>query len=341
MLRFLNPSGAVGLELDTDTIRVLELRSKGKSVYPAVVEQISIPAEAVVEGTINDVDAVTDALINLWAKARISKREVVLGLSNQGIIMRSAFFPKRVEKKLAQVIRFQAEDLFPIPIAELVVDYSVIGDTGNGGDQIEVLLVGAKRDMLEKCLQALAGAGLTPEIIDTSFLALTRLLNHRHLTETLVVVDIANGNCTLLLVENGKPRFARFIQHSLKSYTGEMHLALEALDQAAVATDEPEMSDNNLSNNRYSVLIGEIRNSVGYYVARHDEINVNSLLLSGRGARLPGLKEYKEQHLNVPVTKIEPPAKLVLSHSTSLLYGPDEWLDFAVCTGLAMRGLGG
>ena len=117
-----SPSKAVGLEMDTGVLRVVEMKGTARTASISAAAQIEIPAHAVVEGVVVDVDAVADALGQLWSRARIKNRNVVLGISNQGVLMRLANLPRVPTKKLSQVLAFQAGEYFPIPLDQLVFD---------------------------------------------------------------------------------------------------------------------------------------------------------------------------------------------------------------------------
>lgn len=337
------PSAAVGLELDTGVIRAVEVSGTLRSTALVKAEQIEIPKEAIVEGVVEDINVVADALNKLWAKARISNREVVLGVSNQGVLMRLANFPKMPGDKLAKMLRYQAGEYFPISLSELVLDYAVVGEVqGETGPQLEVLLVAARQDMLGQYLQTLSTASLTPKVVDASPLALMRTLPETRLSGTVILVDISNGMSTLLLVVAGVPRFVRMIPNALQSLAGKnvspVPDVFETEQQAAI-TLEDEGEPGDLSSRWGMVLANEIRSSIGYYIAQRDAITVDCLVLSGRGARADGMPEFLQSELGVPVEIINPLAGFKGPVQVRNIDWGKEGPDFAVSIGLALRGL--
>lgn len=217
-----NKKGAVGLQLETGVIRAVELTGTLRSAALVKADQIEIPEEAIVEGVIEDVEAVAEALKELWARSRISSREVVLGVSNQGVLMRLADLPKIELSKLDKMLRFQAGDYFPIPITEMVLDFAVVGEKqGETGPQLEVLMVAVRRDMLDKSLQAITSATLVPRVVDASPLALMRTVPENRLAGTTIFADISNGITSLMLVTGGIPRFVRIIPTNLQVASGQ------------------------------------------------------------------------------------------------------------------------
>ncbi len=325
---FFKSNSAVGIEIDTGTVRALELKGTVHSASVSAAGQVEIPIDAVDEGVVMDVDAVGEALKQLWGKESFSAKDVVLGVCNPGVIMRKANFPKAVEKKLGQVIRFQAGDFFPISLSEMVLDYSLLGEIDQEkGPELEVLLVAARRDTLEQNLAALAIAGLEPKIVDYSPLALLTVVPESSRSGTTVLVDINQGFTTLLLAHQGIPRFSRVIPYSFSSLVESgQPLAdeKEALQEIATAVDDHiNITGESFSGTWGTSFTGAIRSSINYYLSQQRGTHVDLILLSGRGALVDGLPELLQSELEVPVESINAGK------------GP----DFAVCHGLALRGL--
>jgi type IV pilus assembly protein PilM len=343
-LGFFKPAGAVGLELDTGVVRVAEIKGTMRSFSLTALEEITIPEHAVSEGVVMEVTPVAEALDELWSKARIKKREVVLGISNQGVLMRLARFPKVPEKKLARALRFHAGEYFPIPLSQLVLDHSVISEyNGENGPELEVLLVAARRDFLDKSIQALTEASLKPVIIDASPLALMRTLPEDQLDASAALVDISNGLTALLLIAGGFPRFARVVPLSLQAYAREQRYPMDTVLEQAMSqvASTAESNDNagNAQDDWAAALAGEIRSSISYYLAQPNAAPPDKLVLSGRGARFAGLPELLEAALDLPVEIINPLARIKGQGGANNIRPEREYPDFAVSIGLALRGL--
>ena len=341
-------AGGVGLELDTGIIRAVELRGTARNALPLAAGQVEIPVEAVVEGVVTDGGAVSEALSRLWEIAGIGTREVVLGVANQGVLMRMATFPKILEKKLSQTLQYQAADYFPLPMEQMVLDFSVTGETtGQSGPVLEVLLIAARRDMLEKNIGAVVEAGLEPKVVDASALALTRMLSGVYLSRTVLLADISNGLTTLVLASGGVPRFSRVLSHSLQLFAREINLTLagaletEMLVAASAADDVPQTrpGGGGIPGQWGIVLANEIRSSIGYYQTQPGADAVESVLLSGRGSRIAGLAAMLQEMLELPVELLATGNRVGGVKKLRGIAAEQDIQDFALCTGLALRGL--
>ena len=346
-MRIFKPASAVGLEIDTGTIRAVELRGTLRSAALVTAGQIDLPNQAVVDGIVVDVQTVAQALKDLWEKLNISSREVVLGIINHGVFMRYTTFPKIPDKKLAQALRFQAGEYFPIDNTQLVFDYALLGeDKEEKNSQLKVLMVGVRQDLLDISLRTLAAANLQPKVVDVSYLALLRTLNKGQLSDSIVLVDLTNGLTSIQLINKGIPYFARVISHSLQTYAREVNLPLtdqgltsRALVAATRDTDSERYSYN-LAEDWSTTLANEIRSSVSYYLAQANAGSVETVILSGRGALIPGLGAHLQEKLGVNVEVLDPLKNLQESLPIDRLGFPEIDAAFASCLGLALRGLG-
>jgi type IV pilus assembly protein PilM len=331
-------SGVVGLEIDNGIIRAVEMKKKpGKPILVAA-GQVVIPDTAVVDGIVNDREAVAAALDRLWSEARFGTRNVVLGMFNQSVLMRLIEFPKVPKDKLAQALTLQVGDYFPIPLSQMVMDYAVVGETKKEEESMyEVLLVATKKEQLYMNLDALNRSRLTPLAIDPSPLSLMRTLAKEKLTGTTVVVDIANGLSTILLVMEGMPRFARVMPSSLRQYTKEMAGTFGMSEQEAAVSRERTTGEGVFSKWGQNVA-NDIRSSISYFMKQENFSDVDRVILSGKGAKVVGLVDMLSEELSVSVEMIDPWTHVNVKDMSGLdckLEGP----NFATCVGLALRGL--
>ncbi len=326
----LRKSTAVGLEMDSGVIRAVQLKQKGKGFALTGVGRVDIPDGVVSGGVVEDVEAAADALRRLWTSGHFSRRDVVLGVSNQGLMMRTVTFPKVPEEKLGQALRLQAGDYFPIAVSELVMDFSVLRETDNG--ELEVLLVGVRKEHLQCSLDALAESGLTPRVVDAAPLALMRAVPDSEIDGTVMLVDISNGLSTLLVVSEGVPVFARSLPVTLRSYAEDRGIALEDL---FAAEDEGDLG---ILRSWSATVSTEVNSSIDYFMSQNGGDGIDALVMGGRGSRVPGLKDMLEDELETDVHLLQPLEGIALPRTTAVDL-ESEGPDFSVSTGLALRGL--
>ena len=331
---------AVGLEIDSGKARAVELTGNRNAYKLAGLGSAALPQEAVKEGMIQQPRIVGGSLKELWSGAGLKERKVILGISNQGVLVRHITVPKVPADKLANMIRFQAQDHLPIPLEGVVLDYLVLGESVEKEaetEQLEVLLVGARRDMLDKFLEALEVADLEPLDIDVSSMAQISLLPPRALQMTVAMVNVANGLSSIVISAYGKPRLARLGMVKIIDLAESLNCTLEEVLEPHVlrqdgAADKLRQWGSNLA--------GEIRSSLTYFQDQHSEYRVEGVLLSGRGALFGGLTAKLEEYLALPV-RLFNPLEVFSPSRRRLLESDIEAAEYAISAGLALRGLGG
>jgi type IV pilus assembly protein PilM len=167
----------VGLDLEAGSIAATEVRVNGSPTV-AGYGVAALPTGVFHEGEVTDADALADALKAMFGERKLS-RDVRLGIANQRVAVRTLFLPQiESSDELAAAIRFQAQDEIPMPLEQAVLDWEVIGHrvAENGERRIEVVVVAARRDMLNTHLEALNKAGLRPVGIDLSAFGMIRAL---------------------------------------------------------------------------------------------------------------------------------------------------------------------
>jgi type IV pilus assembly protein PilM len=173
-LRKNSSGGAVGLDIDGRYLAAAQVES-GRVVRGATSD---LPAGLVADGEVVNRDGLADALKTFVSEAGLPK-SVRLGVSNQQIVVRQLDLPKiDNESERAAAVRFQAAEAIAMPLDEAVLDHQVAGytDSPDGSPRMQVVLVAARRSMIEAVLEAAKQAGLKPEGIDLDAFALVRTL---------------------------------------------------------------------------------------------------------------------------------------------------------------------
>jgi len=175
----------VGLEIEAGSIAAAEVSSNGQ-VAVTRFGDLALSSGVFRDGEVHDADALSEALKELFGKAKLSK-SVRLGLASQRVAVRVLRLPAIDEQKeLQTAIRFQAQDLIPMPLDQAVLDWQVVGHTpGESGERmLDVVVVAARREAVRGLIAALRQAGLRPMGVDLSAFGMIRAL--------------ANGNHSLV-----------------------------------------------------------------------------------------------------------------------------------------------
>lgn len=224
------PGSVVGLDIQPGQAVAARVRidqpsrGAGGRIHVEEAAGLPLPPEIVRDGEVVDVETLSAALRELFGRAKLGKR-VRIGVANQRIVLRRLELPPISDpKELATAVRFQAQDEIPMPLDSVVLDFHALGvvDTANGPRQ-QVVLVAARRDMVDRLLRAARGAGLRPEGVDLSAFAMIRALRPANAPADERVLYLAVGGLTNLAIAEGQTcQFTRVIGGGLEQMVVEV-----------------------------------------------------------------------------------------------------------------------
>jgi type IV pilus assembly protein PilM len=303
-LRNSSNGGPVGLDIDGDFIAAVVL--SGARVSSAA--SADLPPGTMSEGEVRDVSGLSDALKDFFKRHSLP-RAVRLGVANQQIVVRQIELPPiETESERDAAVRFQAAEAIAMPLDEAVLDYQVVGtsDASDGGARMQVVIVAARRSMIEQLVSAVRSAGLKPEGIDLNAFALVRALrNGSDPPESARVLCHLGGVTNLAIAVGDSCVFTRTLATDWKG---------EEADAAAGA------------------LANEIRLSIDYYMAQPGARPAGQVVLSGPGAAREGLAERLEGTLTLPLAVADPLGAM----EAPTLPNDEQPLRHTVAAGLAL-----
>lgn len=307
----------IGLDIGTSSVRAAEVSFRGSTPQLLHFGQLALPAGAVVDGEVVDSAAVTAALIELWRGAGFSHRTVALGVANPRVVIRQAEIPwYSSHAELRKALPLVVGDQVPIDAATAVMDFAPLEEirASDGSRSLSGLLVAAVEEMVSKTMDAVIAAGLKPEVVDLSSFAVLRsaawgpglgLASHPE-----AVVDIGSDLTSIVVHEDGTPRFVRILLHGGRSITSalmaDLGLSLVEAEQVkrevGLVGDGPaDAAARRIISRVAGDLVDEIRGSLDYFVASSSHGMVTRVVVSGGTARLAGLVELMRERLRLTV----------------------------------------
>jgi type IV pilus assembly protein PilM len=319
-LRKNSDGGSVGLDIDGRFVAAARVQD-GRLASVASAE---LPVGALADGEVADRAALTAALKE-FAAANKLPRHVRLGVSNQQIVVRVLDLPRIDDaSERDAALRFQAAEAIAMPLEEAVLDHQIAGyaNRGDGGERMQVVVVAARRSMIEEYLGAASDAGLKADGIDLDAFALVRMLATTDATPQSAVGDDAGTPDGEL---DSSPRAARVFCHLGGVSNLAIALGSSCFFTRALATH----SDDEAAGSR---LADEIRMSIDYYMAQPGALPVGDVVISGEGARDRELVGDLEAQLGMPIAESRPLGAL----DAAVVADGDDPHRYTVAAGLAL-----
>src|SRR2546427_438445 len=210
------PKRFVGLDIGSHAIKAVELAGAGGKYRVVHAGFAETPPGAVKEGAVVEPQGLGLAIRQVIAKAGIKPGRVVSAIGGQAVIVRELKLPPMAEDELKQAARFEAERYIPYGVREVNMDFDVIGETTEDNQRkIVVLLVAARRDIVDKHVQALESGGVEPFVLDVESFAVIRALDTQGRTggngAATVFVDLGGATTDIVITEGGQLPLARNI----------------------------------------------------------------------------------------------------------------------------------
>jgi type IV pilus assembly protein PilM len=327
---------AIGLDVGTYAIKMVEVTFSGSSV--------SVTNAGYQE--VASAEARPNALRKLVADKGLRGHDVVSSVAGRSVIVRYVNLRKMNQMELQNAIRFEADKYIPFSIDEVVLDCQPIEGAENvGADEMKVLLVAVKRNLIEEHVSLLRSAGVNPVIIDVDGFALgnAHLLASRNTgsKDVRALIDIGASKTNINVVEGSKSLFTREVYVGGGDFSAELgrRMTVDPLQVEKLKTEPGERREE-LREAVQSVtddLGNEVRLSLDFFENEFDR-SVASVMLSGGGSRLTGLVETLELNFKKPTQLWD----LASGFALNLSHGGEEVFSekapqMAISLGLAAR----
>jgi type IV pilus assembly protein PilM len=344
------PKPRVGVDVGSTAVRAAEL-SEGSPPTLVRAAQVRLGPGIVENGEIRNVEALADAMRELWQRGGFKSKQVVMGVGNQRVIVREITLPSLPEKELRESLPFQVQEFIPLPVDEAILDFDVIEEfTEEGRKLLRLLLVAAQRDMVGGLVNAASAAKLDPVGVDLVPFALVRSigtpggLGLDSDPGGEAVIDIGADVTNICVHEAGTPRFVRILPSGGRDVTVAIARALGMEDDAAEAAKRggteidahTREEVDRVAFSRAGTFVDEVRSSLDFYLAQTPGARIQRVVVSGGGSKLAGLLDLLRERLSTNVDRGHPFEKV-----NARLNLPDEELReaepvLAVAVGLAL-----
>ncbi len=285
---------AIGIEMDAGAIRAVELTKNGDKTVVSAFAKIPIETGVIEEGFVRDADKFQTILAEMMNKGDFKSQDIVVGVNNENVIMRYASFPKVSDDKLRKMVLLQAQDFIPIPVSEMEIDYVVSGTGKDDDDQavLNVLLVAARRTMLESLITLFSASKLKVYDIDSSVLAWCRAALKYSEFKTIGVLKLSDDVINFVALDNNEIKMVRSLNVPERiAYT------------VKSAFCKPEESSDEDYSAIATMLSNELSSSISYYQMQGFapiETVYFSALMEGENIVAQKLKEMAFVPLEVP-----------------------------------------
>jgi len=302
---------STGLDIGSGFVKVVEVDHSGNQ--PEVVRLAMRPLlpDAIVEGEIMDYGLVSDTVRGLFQEMGVKGGEVVTGIGGHDVIIKKIEMDRMKESDAREVIRWEAEQHVPFDIKSVELDFQILNPRENGL-QMEVLLVAAKRELVDTKIGLLRDAGLSPRIIDVDAFALHNAFEHNYpesMTGIIALVNVGHETTNVNILEDGVPILTRDIPFGSRRIREDLQrergLTAEQAEDVVQARQTVGDLDRFVEASADEIAVG-IERASAFLMTREDGDTLGRIFLSGGGARVPGMVGALARRMNVETQLVNP-----------------------------------
>jgi type IV pilus assembly protein PilM len=284
---------------------------------------------------------------------KIESGRVNYAVPGQSVFARFVKLPAVEEEKIERLIEFEAQQNVPFPINEVVWDYQLVG--GGTDEQIQVVLVAIKSDLLEEMNAAVEGSGLRTEIVGVAPMALYNAFryNYSDLKDCSILVDIGARTTNLLFIEPGKI-FSRSVPIGGSSITAAIAREFDeplsaaemrkrrdgfvSLGGAYAEASDPEIARvSKIVRSTMTRLHAELMRSISHYRAQQQGTAPQRVFLCGASASTPYMREFFQEKLQLTVDFFNPLRNVSVDESARVQEVSQSAHLLGELVGLALR----
>jgi type IV pilus assembly protein PilM len=340
----------IGADLSSSAIKMVELSEAGKGLYR--VERYAIeplPKDSVVDGNINNLDAVSDALKRCHKRLGTNIKNLALALPNAAVISKKILVPAgQSEEDLELQVATEANQYIPFSLDEVNLDFQVLGPAPNNSDDVEVLIAASRKEKIEDRVAAAEAAGLKATVMDVDLYAAQSAFELMGIgaaddekDQNIAMVDVGATIMAVNVLRNGQSIYLREQPFGGNELTQDIQnkfgLAPEEAEVAKRDGGLPEEYDIELLQPFVDKMGLEIARALHFFFSSTPYNQVSQIVLSGGCAAIPGVDAAIMRRTQVPTVIANPFTNMDVSPKIKMKSLVQDAPSLMVACGLAMR----
>ena len=339
---FGRPRVSAGLDIGSGFIKLVVIdHSKAEPEIVQVATSPLVP-DAIVEGEVMDPVLVAETVRAVVDSAGLKRTDIVAAVGGHDVIVKPIPMDRMSETDAREVIRWEAEQHVPFDMENVQLDFQILDPHGEG-PQMRVLLVAAKRELIENRLSLLSDAGITPTVIDVDAFALHNAFEQNYpdaLDGLIALVNIGHETTNVNLLENGVPILVRDIPFGSRRLREALQRERGFTAEQAENTLQGKGTEDirALVDERVDELAVGVERAAAFIIAQSGGEGIGRVFLSGGGAAIPSMVSALGNRLGVRTEVANPLQRVAVRPEVMQAVPIDEFGPMLMLpVGLALR----
>lgn len=336
-----------GVDIGSHAVKVCRLQKMGRDYKVIAIGSASIPAGAVEDGVLQEPDVVGKTISTLLKNLKIKDKKIGISISGYSVIVKKINLETMDDKALAEYIKAEAEQYIPFDVDEVYLDFQKLPSKRENTDRMSVMLVAAKKEVVNDYLEMLGQLKLKTVLVDVDGFALENIWEiTSEQAQNVALIDIGASKMNINIISDGISVLARDVVVGSGQLTEQLASALdveyETAEKIKLGLLPVEEINREKVESIYSKTctqwILEIKKAIDLYQANNPDKGLTSLVLSGGGAKVKGLIEYINRETGLQVDLFNPFSKMITEDTLfDRQYINSIAPEMAIAVGLAIR----
>ncbi|MDT8441833.1 MAG: type IV pilus assembly protein PilM [Desulfuromonadales bacterium] len=341
----------IGVDIGSSAIKAVCLKDVKGGYELASLGMTTLPSGAIVDNVIMDSGTVVDAIKGLVESLKLKTKNVALSVSGHSVIIRKIPMQIMTEDEIETSIQWEAEKFIPFEVSEVNLDYQVIGVDEADNSVMNVILVAAKKEIVNDYVAIFKECGMQPLVVDIDCFAVQNVFETNYgvaADENVALVNMGASSMNVNVLKKGVSVFTRDIQIGGNAYNEDLQKALgvdsTVAEQLKLGDTVDEISADavqKVMQETTETLAQELQRSIDFFAATSAEDKISKAYVTGGTSRVEWLKDALEKRLGVAVEPIDPWRQISCSEKD---FDPEYLKEmgpvYTVAVGLAMRRMG-
>ncbi len=306
----------IGLDIGSRSIKAAQIIETKKGNVLERFGIVDILPGLIEDGAIKDAEQVADTIRNLLKSYSIKGQNVALSVGGYSVIVKKINVQSMSEEQLQETINFEAEQYIPFDISDVNLDFQILGENENNPNQMNVLLVAAKKEMINDYVNLAQLAGLNPCIIDVDAFALQNIYDLNYSpeeSENIALIDIGASKTSLNILKGKSSVFMRDVSLGCGQINQKIASLIDCsiveAEQIKFGDQSDKITAGDLSDIVSSVVSDwctEIRRALDFFYSTYPDDQIKKIILSGGGGNIKEFRQLLAVETSAEVATINP-----------------------------------
>jgi len=336
----------VGIDIGSHAVKICQLKRSGNGYSITALGSGVLPEGAVDDGTLNEPEIVSEVIANLFKNLKLKNKNIGFSISGYSVIVKKVNLAAMPEAELEAHIMEEAEQYIPFDIDDVYLDFQDLKTSADGGDRTDVMLVAAKKEIVDDYLEMMRDLNLKPVIVDVDGFALENTYEHNYQkSQNVGLIDIGASKMNINILSNGISVVARDIIVGSRQLTEQIQNTFdigfeeaEGLKLGHIEAGDRQREIEEIFTTTCTQWVLEIKKAIDLYHSNHSDQPLTRLVLSGGGAKVNGLTDFLAQETELSVELFNPFINLgSKKKKIDADYLDSVAPEMAIATGIALR----